>query len=80
MKRYMSILITTFSNPSDNNARLYYADDELGLEISTTISYEDGMKQLRKLEKRLGKPAQMKINEFDRDIAYKELYGFIDRE
>ena len=80
MKKYMAILITIYGNSCDNNARLYYTDDELGLEIATTISYEEGMTQLRQLEKRLGKPAQMKINQFDRNIAYKELYGFIDRE
>ena len=80
MKRYMAVTVTICENSSIQGARLYYSDDELGLEIATTISYEDGMKQLRQLEKRLGKPAQMKINQFDRDIAYKELYGFIDRE
>lgn len=80
MTRYMAVTVTICENSSIQGARLYYSDDELGLEIATTISYEDGMKQLRQLEKRLGKPAQMKINQFDRDIAYKELYGFIDRE
>ena len=80
MKKYMSVIVTICEGSSIHGAHLYYSDDELGLEIATTISYEDGMKQLRQLEKRLGKPAQMKINQFDRGIAYKELYGFIDRE
>lgn len=80
MKKYMSVTITICSDSCINGARLYYSDDELGLEIATNISYEEGMKQLRQLEKLLGKPAQMKINRFDRKIAYKELYGFIDRE
>ena len=80
MTRYMAVTVTICEDSSIQGARLYYSDDELGLEIATTISYEDGMKQLRQLEKRLGKPAQMKINQFDRNIAYKELYGFIDRE
>jgi hypothetical protein len=80
MKKYMSVTITICSSSCINGAYLYYSDDELGLEISTNISYEEGMKQLRQLEKRLGKPAKMKINQFDRGIAYKELYGYIDRE
>ena len=80
MTRYMAVTVTICEDSSIQGARLYYSDDELGLEIATTISYEDGMKQLRQLEKRLGKPAEMKINQFDRNIAYKELYGFIDRE
>lgn len=80
MKKYMSVTVTICEGSSIHGARLYYSDDELGLEIATTIPYEDGMKQLRQLEKRLGKPARMTINQFDREIAYKELYGFIDRE
>ena len=80
MKKYMAVTVTICNGSSIHGARLYYSDDELGLEIATNISYEEGMKQLRQLEKRLGRPAQMKINQFDREIAYKELYGFIDRE
>lgn len=80
MKKYMAVTITIYSGSCANRAHLYYSDDELGLEISTAVSYEEGMKQLRRLEKHLDKPAQMRINQFDREIAYKELYGFIDRE
>jgi len=80
MKKYMSVTVTICEGSCINGARLYYSDDELGLDIATNLSYEEGMKQLRRLEKLLGKPAQMKINQFDREIAYKELYGFIDRE
>ena len=80
MKKYMSVTVTICEGSCINGARLYYSDDELGLDIATNLSYEEGMKQLRRLEKLLGKPAQMKINQFDREIAYKELYGYIDRE
>lgn len=80
MKKYMAVTITICNGSSIHGARLYYSDDELGLEIATNISYEEGMKQLRQLEKRLGRPAEMKINQFDQEIAYKELYGFLDRE
>lgn len=80
MKKYMSVTVTICEGSSIHGARLYYSDDELGLEIDTAVSYEEGMKQLRQLEKRLNKPAQMTINRFNREIAYKELYGYIDRE
>lgn len=80
MKKYMAVTVTIYEGSSTNRAHLYYSDDELGLEISTTIPYEDGMKQLRQLEKRLNKAAKLVVNQFDRSIAYKELYGFIDRE
>jgi len=80
MEKYMAITVTICEDSSIQGARLYYSDDKLGLEITTRLSYEEGMKQLRQLEKRLGKMATMTINQFDRDIAYKELNGFIDRE
>jgi len=80
MKKYMSVTVTICEGSSIHGAQLYYSDDELELEIATTISYEEGMKQLRQLEKRLSKPAQMTINRFDRKIAYKELHGYLDRE
>lgn len=80
MKKYMSVIITICKSSRIQGGWLYYSDDDLKLEIATEISYEDGMKQLRQLEKRLGKPAKMRINELNRDIAYKELNGFLDRE
>jgi len=80
MKKYMAVTITICEGSSTRRAHLYYSDDELGLEISTTIPYENGMKQLRQLEKLLGKTAKLSINQFDRTIAYKELHGYIDRE
>lgn len=80
MKKYMSVTVTISNSSSINGAFLYYSDDDLKLEISTNISYKEGMKQLRKLEKLLGKPAQMTINQFDRNIAYKELHGYLDND
>ena len=80
MKRYMSVQVTISEGSCLHGARIYYTDDELGLELSYTTDYEHGMKDLRKLEKILKKPAQMIINRFDPKIAYKELYGYIDRE
>ena len=76
----MAVRLTICEGTSIHGAHLYYSDEELGLEISTKLSYNDGMKQLRKLEKLLGKTATMTINQFDRSIAYKELYGFFGRE
>lgn len=80
MKKYMAVTITICKDSTIHGARLYYSDDELGLEIDTAVSYEEGMKQLRQLEKLLNKPAKMTVNRFNREIAYKELYGYIDRE
>lgn len=80
MKRYMSVQVIISEGSCLHRARIYYTDDELGLELSYTTDYENGMKELRKLEKRLGRPAEMIVNRYNRNIAYKELYGYIDRE
>ena len=80
MKRYMSILVNISDVASLHNARVYYTDDELNLELYHVVSYEQGMKDLRQLEKLLKKPAKLIINQFDARIAYKELSGYIDRE
>ena len=80
MKKFMAVRVTICKGSSIHGAHLYYTDAELGLEIATSISYEDGMNQLRKLEKMLNKPAKLIINEFNPTIAYKDLYGYIDRE
>lgn len=80
MKRFMAIRVTICKGSSIHGGHIYYTDDEIGLELSTTVSYEEGMAQLRKLEKRLRKPAEMTINQYNSEIAYKDLYGYIDRE
>lgn len=80
MKRYMSVQIIISEGSCLHGARIYYSDDELGLELSYATSYEEGMKQLRKLENMLHKPAKLIINQFNSTLAYKELYGYIDRE
>lgn len=78
MKRYMAVRITICEGSSIHGGRIHYEDDELGINISADVSYEEGMKQLRKLEQLLHRPAKMDINQYNTDISYKELYGFID--
>ena len=41
------------------------------------LSYEEGMRQLRLLEKALGRCAQLQINQFDPTICTKVLYGWV---
>ena len=80
MKRFMSVRVTISEGSAIHRAHLYYTDDELGLQLSTYVPYEEGMKQLRQLEKLLNRPAKLIINHYNPTIAYKELYGYIDRE
>ena len=80
MKKFMSVRVTISNYPSLHNAYVAYSDDELGIDLHYDTTYENGMAQLRKLEKLLNRPAKLVINQFDPAISYKELYGFVDRE
>lgn len=79
-KRFISIKVTICEGSNLQGGKLYYADDEIGLEISTELSYNEAMVQLRKIEKLLDKPAKLTINQFNKTIAYKSIYGYIGRE
>ncbi len=79
MTKYMAVTITICRESSLQGAFLYYSDSNTGLEISVNLSYEEGMKQLRQLEKLLNQVASITVNEFNPEISYKRLYGYIDR-
>ena len=75
--KYMSISVTISQKyPDMNRAHFYFSDDKAGIEIEHTVTYEDGMKELRQLEKKLNRAAQLTINRYNTDICYKELSGF----
>lgn len=78
--KYMIIRVTIAEGTCLHGAWIYYSDDELDFKLNHNISYEHGMRVLRKLEKLLGKTASLTINPYDPTIAYKELSGYIDRE
>lgn len=80
MKRFMAVRITICEGSSIHGGHIYYTDEDAGLELSTNVSYEEGMTQLRNLEKLLHKSAEMTINQYNPEIAYKDLFGYIDRE
>lgn len=80
MKRFMAVKVTICKGSSIHGGRIYYADTDIGLELSINVSYEEGMAQLRKLEKLLNKSAEMTINPYNSEITYKDLFGYIDRE
>lgn len=80
MKKFLSVSVTCCPGSSLHEAHVYYTDDEAGLKLSFDLPYEQGMKELRKLEKRLGRPAALIVNRYNRDVSYKELFGYIDRE
>lgn len=73
--------ITVFSNsiyPEDNNALIFITDGKGNIEVNDTLSYNDGMKELRRLEQRTKKVAQMDINRYDVHVCAKRLTGIIE--
>ena len=80
MKRFMAVRVTICKGSSLHGGHVYYTDDEIGLKLSANVSYEEGMTQLRKLEKLLHKSAEITVNPYNSEIAYKDLFGYVDRE
>lgn len=63
--------------PKYDNASIYYRDEETNFELSIMVSYEEGMRELRKLEKRLNRVATLDVNRFNSYICTKQLAGII---
>lgn len=61
-----------------NGASLYCNDTGTNIEIHKTLSYEEGMAELRKLEQKLNKVAEMYVNRYNSEISYKTLTGIIN--
>ena len=80
MKQFMAVTITICKDSSIHGGHIYYNDKECNITRSEDVSYEEGMTQLRRLEKLLHTTAKMTINQYDPRIAYKTLFGDIDRE
>lgn len=54
----------------------YIISSDKGNDIDINLSYEEGMKVLRQLEKMSGKLASLNVNYYDRHICDKTLYCF----
>lgn len=72
--KLLSIRVTHTENcPILNYGHVIYINEERKTERSLELNYENGMKLLRRLEKRFNKFAEMGVNPYDNSICYKEL-------
>lgn len=71
--KIMYISITHYGHPA-MKPRVFFAD---GDNEYCDLSYEEGMRQLRQLEKIFGRCAELNVNEFDPAICTKTLYGWV---
>lgn len=77
--KYMYIAVTTCTkHPELTSAVLFYDDDEADIHLHLHLSYEEGMRELHKLEQKLGAQAEHTINRYDDSIVYDELHGLFE--
>jgi hypothetical protein len=75
----MYISVTTYTkHPEYTITMMCYDDEEADVHLHLHLSYEEGMRELHKLEEKLGKRAEHNINRYDASITYDELYGVIE--
>lgn len=80
MKKHYYLTYTFFSNAPELNSYVYSTSvkNRKGSKIHTIKSYEEAMKVLRQLEKKLGRSADLTINRYTTNIFYKELHGWVE--
>ena len=77
--KWMNIIVSTFTdNPKMNCAVLFYDDDDANVHLVLHPTYEEGMYELHKLEKRLGKLAIREVNPDNPHIFNDSLSGLFD--
>lgn len=77
--KWMNIIVSTFTdNPEMNCAVLFYDDDDANVHLALHPTYEEGLTELRKLEKRLGKLATREVNPNNPHIFNDSLSGLFD--
>ena len=77
MTKYVSLSIVHFENHPDlNRASLYIHTYGTDYKCHKQLTYEQGMRALRHIEKHLGKLASLVANEYDPFICYKEISTF----
>ena len=71
--KFIYIRITHYG-ANDVKSHVFFDDGE---NEPTNLTYEEGMRQLRLLERATGRCAEMEINAFDPAICTKTLCGWV---
>lgn len=79
MNTYVSITITNYGMDSKlNYGIIYIAVENCKLEMCHQVSFEEAVKEMAKLAKKLGKAPTFSANWFNPEISYRELRGYLD--
>lgn len=72
----IAISVTNYKDyPSLNYASFCYMDG--AITILHTLTYEEGMRELKKYETILNKTADVEVNEYNNTIIYTNLHGLL---
>lgn len=76
---FISIDITYFDGAPDlAGGYIYTYVNSCNLEMNVHVSVEEAEEALSELEKCLNRKAECSINQYDEDIHYKRLCGYVD--
>lgn len=79
MNTFMKVTIIYFNNRPDlSYGRMYLSVDSCHLELAHDMPLEDAEAEMAKLKERLGTEPTRTVNRYNNDMAYVELYGFLD--
>ena len=79
MNTYMGITITNYGMGSSlNYGHIYISVESCQLEVSHRVDFETACRELAKLAKKLGKAPTLVANQFNPEISYRELRGYLD--
>ena len=79
MNTYVSISITNYGMDSKlNGGTIYISVENCKLEMCHRVSFEEALKEMAKLAKKLGKAPTFSANWFNPEISYRELRGYLD--
>jgi hypothetical protein len=79
MNTYVSINITNYGMDSKlNSGIIYISVENCKLEMCHRVSFEEAIKEMAKLAKKLGKAPTFSTNWFNPEISYRELRGYLD--
>ena len=78
MNTYMHVLVTTNTTDSQLNKGTLSICSPAGKWFDLPVSYEDGMRMATWLSQQFGAPTQEYLNEYNDNIHYTEIYGYLE--
>ncbi len=75
MKILMDVIVTNYGMRDRKFATVYVDVNDGEIKDKYTVSFQDGMRILARMSKKLGKLPEFFTNTYDPQICYHELFG-----